>query len=150
MYPAHLGTGQTIDLDMAPPGGTPELLSTHEYVANRFNQQADDRLGPETNLYPLGFIDGWNLYEYVRSAPLSNTDPSGLGAAEKLCLQIVKHFRGNTCNALCAFCCHLKRHTGELGAKAGEVCLALHDFVCQGGNRHLTKALLRQACKELS
>lgn len=66
MYPAHLGTGQTLDLEAAPAVGTPELLSTHEYVATRLTQQRDNAVGPETN-----------LYAYARNNPTKYVDPSG-------------------------------------------------------------------------
>jgi RHS repeat-associated protein len=47
----------------------------------------DTRMGRWTTRDPLGYVDGMNLYEYTRSRPIDNQDPSGLVAAAVACHQ---------------------------------------------------------------
>ncbi len=52
----------------------------------------DPELGRWTRRDPLGYIDGMNVYEYVRSAPLSAVDPHGF--ERELCTNGLCHIGG--------------------------------------------------------
>jgi hypothetical protein len=67
MYPSHLGMGETIDLDLFPTAGRPEVVLSHEYVANAVGRRNTSST----------IADEVNLYNYVRNNPLIYTDPSG-------------------------------------------------------------------------
>jgi len=73
--------------NFAIKSGGSEFGNAYTYTGRRFDSETEiyyyrnryyhAQLGRFCSRDPLGYVDGWNLYEYVKSKPIDYVDPTG-------------------------------------------------------------------------
>ena len=83
--------------------------------------------------YPIGYVGGWNLYEYVASSPILSTDASGMGVQITMTCGLVGETTSGiwrTCQYKCVEDTTVPRHCCAGGGTLDSDLQADHTFIC--------------------